>query len=99
VRTRSYDWIAHHAATRGDKLAMRDLATGRSFSYAEMNDRASRLASALRTDLAVTAGDRVVVLAENNTNFFVGECRGRCCALRRRDRSRSPDRGGGGHHP
>jgi hypothetical protein len=68
--TRSYDWIAHHAATRGDKEAMRDLATGRSFTYAEMNDRTSGLATALRDDCAIERGDRVVVLAENDTNFF-----------------------------
>ena len=68
--TRSYDWIAHHAAARGDKEAMRDLSSGRSFTYAEMNDRTSRLATALREDFALERGDRVVVLAENDTNFF-----------------------------
>ncbi|MDX2380204.1 MAG: long-chain fatty acid--CoA ligase [Acidimicrobiia bacterium] len=69
-RIRSYDWIAHHAATRGEKEAMRDLASGRSFTYAQMNDRTNRLASALRHDFGVGRGDRVVVLAENDTNFF-----------------------------
>ncbi len=70
MSTRSYDWIAHHAATRGAKEAMRDLATGRSFTYREMNDRTSRLATALRDEFGIAAGDRVTVLAENNTNFF-----------------------------
>ena len=68
--TPSYDWIGHHAATRGDKEAMRDLASGRAFTYAEMNDRTSRLATALREDFGIARGDRVVVLAENDTNFF-----------------------------
>lgn len=70
MSTRSYDWIAHHAATRGDKEAVRDLATGRSFTYTEMNDRTSRLARALRDEFGVERGGRVAVLAENNTNFF-----------------------------
>ncbi|MCP5029402.1 MAG: long-chain fatty acid--CoA ligase, partial [Actinomycetia bacterium] len=70
MSTRSYDWIAHHAATRGAKEAMRDLATGRSFTYAEMEDRTSRLATALRHEFGVERGGRVAVLAENNTNFF-----------------------------
>ena len=70
MSTRSYDWIAHHAATRGAKEAMRDLATGRSFTYAEMDDRTRRLASALRDEFGVERGGRVAVLAENNTNFF-----------------------------
>ena len=68
--TNSYDWIAHHAATRGDKEAMRDLASGRSFTYTEMNERTSRLASALRFDFGIGWGDRVAVLAQNDTNFF-----------------------------
>ena len=67
---RSYDWIAHHAATRGDKVAMNDLGTGRVFTYSQMNDRTSRLATALKDEFGINFGDRVAVLAENNTNFF-----------------------------
>lgn len=68
--TPSFDWIAHHAATRPDKLAMIDLHTERSFTYAQMNDRTSRLATALAEEFDISRGDRVAVLAENNTNFF-----------------------------
>jgi len=35
----TYDWIAHHAVVRGDKVAAHDLASGRKFTYSEMNDR------------------------------------------------------------
>ena len=66
----SYDWIAHHAVVRGDKVAAHDLASGRKFTYSEMNDRNSRLASALREEFGIERGDRVAVLAENDTNFF-----------------------------
>jgi fatty-acyl-CoA synthase len=70
MATKSFDWIAHHARTRPNKLASVDLGTGRRFTYAEMNDRCSRLASALRETHGINFGDRVAVLAKNNTNFF-----------------------------
>ena len=58
----SYDWIAHHAEVRGDKLAMNDLASGRKFTYAQMNDRTSRLAAALRDEFGFKREDLVAVL-------------------------------------
>jgi fatty-acyl-CoA synthase len=70
VATKSFDWIAHHARTRPDKLASVDLGTGRRFSYAEMDDRCGRLATALAEIHGIGFGDRVAVLANNNTNFF-----------------------------
>ena len=70
MSTRSYDWIAHHARTRPDRLAQHDLATGRTFTWAEMDDRCNRLAAALASELGVGHEDRVAVLANNNTNFF-----------------------------
>jgi len=70
MSTPSFDWIAHHAEIRGDKLAMHDLASDRRFTYSEMNDRTSRLATALRDEFGIGTGDRVAVLAENDTNFF-----------------------------
>src|SRR6266849_9431305 len=66
----SYDWIAHHAMARRDKVAMVDLRTGRRFSYAEMHDRVSRLCGLLSRELAVQDGDRVAVYATNDTNIF-----------------------------
>ncbi len=70
MTTTSYDWIAHHAAVRPDHRAMVDLATDRTFTYAEMDDRTTRLANALTAELGVGPGDRVAVLAHNDTNFF-----------------------------
>ena len=64
----SYDWIAHHALVRGDKLAVHDLDSGRKFTYTEMNERTSRLATALRSEFNIDRGDRVAVLAENDSN-------------------------------
>ena len=70
MSTRSFDWIAHHANIRPDQLAQRDLATDRSFTWVEMNERTNRLANALSTEFGIGHQDRVAVLANNNTNFF-----------------------------
>jgi fatty-acyl-CoA synthase len=66
----TYDWVAHYASTRGGAIAMEDLATGRTFTYAELDERVGRLASGLRERLGVARGDRVAVLAHNSTDLF-----------------------------
>jgi acyl-CoA synthetase (AMP-forming)/AMP-acid ligase II len=56
------DSVAAHARTRGSKLAARDSA--RSLTYAQWDERASRLANAL-LGLGLVKGDRVALLAYN----------------------------------
>jgi acyl-CoA synthetase (AMP-forming)/AMP-acid ligase II len=56
MSTPSLDWLAHHARTRGTKTAVLDLPSGRRLSYAEVNERTERLATALATRLDVRAG-------------------------------------------
>ena len=68
MSVRYYDWIAHHGRRKPDKIALVDLASGRSFSYGKLNDRVSRLAGHLRDALKVDRGDRVAVLALNTTD-------------------------------
>lgn len=68
--TRSFDWIGHHAMVRPDHIAQIDLGTDRTFTWAKMNDRTTRLAHALTNEFGVGVGDRVAVLAKNNSNFF-----------------------------
>ncbi len=70
MSTRSYDWLAHHARTRPDRIAQVDLATDRSFTWLEMNERTNRLANALAGEFGIGHEDRVAVLANNNSNFF-----------------------------
>ena len=60
MSVRYYDWIAHHSRRSPDKLALVDLASGRRFSYGELNARVSRLAGHLRGKLKV---------ARRNSNF------------------------------
>ena len=66
---RAYDWIAHHRAQRPTKQAVRDLGTGRSFSYADLDRRADAMAAYL-VSLGIGRGDRVALLAHNGVEFF-----------------------------
>lgn len=64
------DWIAFHADRTPDRLAAIDQPTGRQFTYAELNDRAARLAAYLRDEWGVVRGDRVAILAKNSSEYF-----------------------------
>ena len=64
-----YDWIAHHAEGRGDKIALVDLATERRLTYRTLDERINRLAAHLAL-LGVRRGDRVAVLAPNTTDIL-----------------------------
>jgi fatty-acyl-CoA synthase len=64
---RHYDWIAHFGRRTPDKLAVVDLGSGRRLTYAQFDNRISRLASHLR-GLGIVRGDRVAVLALNTTD-------------------------------
>ena len=67
---RSFDWVAHHARTRGDHPALVDLATSRRYSWSQFEERTVRLARVLADEFGIGHRDRVAVLANNNTNFF-----------------------------
>jgi fatty-acyl-CoA synthase len=66
---RYYDWAAHHADRRPNKLAIHDLATGRKLTYAAVDERARRLASHL-AGRGLVRGDRVALLAQNGPEYF-----------------------------
>ena len=66
---RAYDWITHHAANRPRKEAIRDLGSGRSFTYADLDARADALAAWFAAR-GITRGDRVAVLAHNGVEYF-----------------------------
>ena len=68
MSVRYYDWIAHHGRRNPEKTALIDLASGRRFSYGELDARVSLLAGHLRDALEVARGDRVAVLALNTTD-------------------------------
>ena len=62
--------MARRAAFSPDKLAVIDAATGSTFSYKQLNERATRLANFLREHAGVRSGDRIAVLAMNRTEVL-----------------------------
>jgi fatty-acyl-CoA synthase len=68
LSVRHYDWIAHFGRRTPDKPAVVDLASERSFTYAQFDSRISRLAAHLRDRLGIKRGDRVAVLALNTSD-------------------------------
>jgi len=65
-----YDWLAYYAEFDPGRIAAVDLATNRWLTYGVFNDRATRLATALRERYGVGAFDRVVFVAQNSTDHF-----------------------------
>jgi fatty-acyl-CoA synthase len=65
-----FDWLAYYARYDPGRLAAVDLATQRRLTYGEFNDRATRLATALRERFGVERGDRVAFLAHNSSDHF-----------------------------
>ena len=66
---RAYDWLTHHCAHRPLKEAIRELATQRRFTYADLDHRANAVAAWL-SSLGVGRGDRVALLAHNGVEYF-----------------------------
>lgn len=63
------DALVHHARNRGDKLAIWNLSSDTRLTYADLDERANRLASWLQS-IGVERGDRVALLALNGSEFF-----------------------------
>ncbi len=66
----SPDWVAYHARGRPDRTAIVDLGTDRRLTYAELDDRAGRLAVGLAERFGVSSGDRVAFHSHNHANVF-----------------------------
>jgi fatty-acyl-CoA synthase len=65
-----FDWLAYYAAYDPGRLAAVDLATQRWLTYGQFDERATRLATALRERFGVEHGDRVAFLAHNSSDHF-----------------------------
>jgi fatty-acyl-CoA synthase len=63
------DLAARRAALAPERVALEDVATGRTVTYGELDDRAARGAALLRAR-GVGAGDRVAILCRNRIEFF-----------------------------
>ena len=66
---RAYDWVSKNSLHRPGKEAVRDLGTGRSFSYSDLDKRADAMAAWLHSQ-GVERGDRVALLANNGVEYF-----------------------------
>ena len=66
-----FDWIKRHAERTPDKLALVDAHSGLELTYAQFDERASRLASFFIDKLALRQGDRVSILAGNSADYYV----------------------------
>ena len=64
------DLLSKRAHLTPDREALVELATGRRYTYAELNARANRLANFLRERLGIQPGERVSVLAHNSVTYI-----------------------------
>lgn len=62
-------YISTHARLRPDKIAVKDLAHGRQWSYAEFDNLVTRCAAVL-LEKGVTSGDRVACLSKNRAEII-----------------------------
>ncbi len=65
-----FDWLKRHADRSPGKLAVVDVHSGRQWTYAQLNERANRLAHFLIHTLGLRAGDRVSILAQNSSDYY-----------------------------
>jgi fatty-acyl-CoA synthase len=63
------DLIARRAELTPNSVALEEVATGRTLTYAQLDERSARMASLL-AGRGVGAGDRVAILCRNRSAFF-----------------------------
>ncbi len=64
------DWLGKRDLLTPDRLALVDDASGCRYTYRQLNERANRLASALRSRCGIAKGDRIAVLARNRIELL-----------------------------
>lgn len=65
----SADILTKRALLTPDREALHELASGVRYTYADLNQRASRAANFLRAKFGVDKGDRVSILAHNSVSY------------------------------
>jgi|TARA_B110000908_G_scaffold170258_1_gene229290 fatty-acyl-CoA synthase len=68
--TKVHDWIATHAGTRPNAIAITDLFSEREYTYAQMNERVAKCAGFLRDGLNIQQGQHVAILSQNSSDFM-----------------------------
>ena len=64
-----YDWSKFQANTRPNKVAIRELDNNKIYTYGQLDERSSKLASHLQSS-GLKKGDRVAILSLNCSEFF-----------------------------
>jgi fatty-acyl-CoA synthase len=64
------DLLTRRAELTPDRVGLVELATGRQFTYAELNNRANQAANLLLQQYSILPGDRVSILANNNIAYL-----------------------------
>ena len=64
------DWVAYHAARRPDAPAVSSIERNLTLSWGELERRVGGLAGVLRGRFGLEPGDRVAMIAENDTRVF-----------------------------
>jgi fatty-acyl-CoA synthase len=64
------DLLSKRAHLTPERIALVELETGKRYTYAELNERANRLANFLRDVLGVQPGDRVSIISRNSVVFI-----------------------------
>lgn len=65
-----YDWLQRWATIASDRIAIEEVDTGRTSTYAELDTRAEQLAAWWREGLGLEAGSRVAMLCASRTEVF-----------------------------
>ena len=58
-------WLERWAEYSPSKIAVKDDASGKEYSYAEMYAISNRISNVLQHDFAIGQGDRIAVLSQN----------------------------------
>ena len=64
------DLLSKRAHLTPDRIALVELETGQRYTYAHLNARANCLANYLRSELGITQGERVSILAHNSVVYL-----------------------------
>ncbi|GAB4576040.1 MAG: long-chain fatty acid--CoA ligase [Anaerolineae bacterium] len=70
VTMHAADLLSKRAYLTPDREALFEQHTGQRYTYAQLNERASRIANYLRDTLGVEKGDRVSILAHNSVAYL-----------------------------
>ncbi len=64
------DLLSKRAELTPDRVALVELESGQRYTYAQLNQRANRLANFMQNQLGVQTGDRVSILAKNSITYI-----------------------------